>query len=588
MKRFIYDGPLVSVIIPVYNIGENLLKRCLDSILQQSYNNLEVLIIDDCSPNEEDQSVETQYKKQDGRVRVLRHEKNQGLFATRITGIEASTGSYIIFVDADDYISFDWIRTLLHKAIDTESDIVVGEWCYAYENGVRTYLNLDPFRINDYEMTQPEAFHAFLKQQNACFSWQVVWNKLYSRKLWERCLPDYKSFAQKHGRMQMWEDFTFSFDLWMRAEKVSNAHNAYYYYYYYQHSEAMTRSLNSKKSCLAYVNDVKGAFSFAQELLEKKKDSEDNFKLLKKYREAAVSVLQRDLYKTDEKYYSKVIQENFGYAPLRKVDDFFYGQATELNEIYDLYQYIKKSIVSAKTEVVSFDIFDTLLIRPFMYPVDLFDLLSNKMNERTASYIDFATIRKNAEEEARREDAIKAPSKEDITLGEIYQQIAKTCDFSAQLISDIKQEELAIEEQVLKERSIGKELFELAKDAGKKIVIVSDMYLPQDFVERVLIKNGYQGYDKLYLSSEILLTKATGNLFKFVLKDLSIKDAGSMLHLGDNYYSDVECPRKHGIRAEHLPKGTDLYFKYSPIWGGGRILQNIPNKWHDSRLRDAV
>ena len=301
MNEFIMNGPLVSVIVPVYNIGEQLLTRCLDSILKQSYNNLEVVIVDDCTPNKEDVEIVSRYSQQDGRVRVIRHEMNTGLFETRITGVEASTGEYILFVDADDFLSYDWIRTLLRKAIDTNSDMVVGEWCFAYEDGVREYLNLDPFRIKDFELTNDNAFATFLKQKASCFSWQVIWNKLYSRELWKTCLPDYKQYAKSHGRMQMWEDFAFSFDLWLHAWKVTNVHNVYYYYY--KHSGGMTSAFRSKQACFNYINDVKGAFLFAEELIKKSKYNCDIYNnLLNQYRNSAIAIVQQDLYRINETY----------------------------------------------------------------------------------------------------------------------------------------------------------------------------------------------------------------------------------------------------------------------------------------------
>lgn len=576
MNEFIMNGPLVSVIVPVYNIGEQLLTRCLDSILKQSYNNLEVVIVDDCTPNKEDVEIVSRYSQQDGRVRVIRHEMNTGLFETRITGVEASTGEYILFVDADDFLSYDWIRTLLRKAIDTNSDMVVGEWCFAYEDGVREYLNLDPFRIKDFELTNDNAFATFLKQKASCFSWQVIWNKLYSRELWKTCLPDYKQYAKSHGRMQMWEDFAFSFDLWLHAWKVTNVHNVYYYYY--KHSGGMTSAFRSKQACFNYINDVKGAFLFAEELIKKSKYNCDIYNnLLNQYRNSAIAIVQQDLYRINETYYSRKIAQSFGYTVSKEQIDFFYEQKTRLDDVYDHYQQIKRDIVSAETDTVSFDIFDTLLLRPFLYPTDLFDILSNKMNENIASFVDFAVIRKNAEDVARTEEKIKNPSSEEITYDQIYHHINENCGLSIERIEKMKAEELAMEQQVLYPRQLGKELFQLAKDAGKRIIITSDMYLPKDFIEGILAKNGYSGYSKLYLSSDIMLTKATGNLFKYILKDLGIKNAKSLMHLGDNWQSDVEMPRSLGIRAEHLPKCSDIYMRYSPFYGGDayrRVFRN--------------
>lgn len=85
---------------------------------------------------------------------------------------------------------------------------------------------------------------------------------------------------------------------------------------------------------------------------------------------------------------------------------------------------------------------------------------------------------------------------------------------------------------------------------GKKVIFTSDMYLPKDVIQKILDKNGYVQNDKLYLSSEIKLTKARGALYKYVLDDMKLAEK-ELLHIGDNFQSDVESPKNlilmHGI-----------------------------------------
>lgn len=571
MKYFLTDGPLVTVIVPVYNVGK-ILERCLDSILKQSYKHIELLIIDDASTNETDQKIELKYLNSDDRVKVIRHDHNQGLFQARITGIENASGKYVLFVDADDYLSFDWIRGLLKKALNTDSDIVVGEWCFSFPDDAKTYLNLDPFRIEDYDLKQPEIIDTFLQQKCSCFSWHAVWNKLYSKNLWIKCLPDFKEYSQKHGKMGMWEDFAFSINLFLHASHLTNVHD--YYYYYYKHDDAMTASNRTKKFGQTYLNDVNGALSFGKQQLIKYPGCSEHLNLLyQKLESAAERIVYQDLVVNNKRtgwYYKSLIKEefpDFEFIPERE-DTFFYALTTNLENSYDRYQAIKESIVDTETNIVSFDIFDTLLVRPFIYPTDLFEILSNKLNEQTSSYVDFALIRKKSEEEVRIIKQRANSSDEDITLTEIYTYIKNSYELSDAILQQMFSEELSLESALLKPRKTGMELYQLALEAGKTIIFTSDMYLPLTFIEEVLKNNGYSDYYKIYLSSEIKLTKATGHLFKYILDDLNVRNARTVLHIGDNYQSDVESPRALNIRAEHIPKTSDVYLRYSDIYGG--------------------
>ena len=120
---------LVSIIIPVYKV-EHYIGRCVESILNQSYQELEIILVDDCSP---DSSMDIALKKihdseksKDLTVKSLRHEKNRGLSAARNTGIDAATGDYIFFMDSDDEISPRCISTLISESDNGKIDVVCG------------------------------------------------------------------------------------------------------------------------------------------------------------------------------------------------------------------------------------------------------------------------------------------------------------------------------------------------------------------------------------------------------------------------------------------------------------------------------
>ena len=113
---------LVSVIVPVYKV-EVYLSQCVESILASTYRDIEVLLINDCSPDNCG-AICDEFAKRDNRVRVINHEKNRGIAIARETGTLAASGEYIMFVDSDDHIAPNMIEILVNKAVEKGADIV--------------------------------------------------------------------------------------------------------------------------------------------------------------------------------------------------------------------------------------------------------------------------------------------------------------------------------------------------------------------------------------------------------------------------------------------------------------------------------
>lgn len=123
---------LVSVIIPVYN-AESYIARCLTSVLDQSYANLEVILVDDCSTDSTLSVLRGVLdERNDSRVRLICHERNHGSAAARTTGINAAHGDYMVHVDSDDWVEPDFIAKMVVKATSCNADIVVCEFKYVY------------------------------------------------------------------------------------------------------------------------------------------------------------------------------------------------------------------------------------------------------------------------------------------------------------------------------------------------------------------------------------------------------------------------------------------------------------------------
>lgn len=571
---FLKNGPLISVVVPVYNM-EKFLSRCVDSILRQTYESLEIILVDDCSTDESAKIIK-QYIERDDRIKSVSHKKNMGLFQARISGIKVAHGKYLAFVDSDDYLSVDWFRTLAKKAEETDADITVGEWCFDF-NGRIEYCNFDPFRMKDYILEGDQILKTFMMQEGRSFSWTILVNKLYRKDLWNRCLPDFVRFSKEHGHMLMWEDITFSSGLWTHANKVVNVHNIYYYYYKHREAATSLEGNRNRKRCLKYISDASSAMNFMQSILisaNRYEEMKEDF-LNWKNRYASM-VYQEIVVDLGQARFEKNIRSSFDfYGPVIERSNFFYSPTTKLNPSFMWLEALKREIVSTETKYVSFDIFDTLIQRPFFRPMDMFILLSDEMNKATGSYIDFGRIRVEAEKHCRSLLATEFPSREEITLNDIYNMIAQNYTFSKEMLEHMKKREEELEIEFSYARKIGKELFELSLDAGKEILICSDMYLPKGVIERILNKSGYRAYKKLYVSSDLHYTKSNKSLFRYIQRDLHCKNPSDIIHIGDNWISDIENARACGFRVGHVFKATDIFQNDIPGVYSGEAYRNI-------------
>lgn len=210
-------------------------------------------------------------------------------------------------------------------------------------------------------------------------------------------------------------------------------------------------------------------------------------------------------------------------------------------------------------EYVSFDIFDTLLIRPYINPYHIFMHM-----ERFADVQGFAQKRIEAEGKARR-----FQTAEDVSLDEIYSYLPDDYQY-------LKDLELEFEGKLLKPNPKVVEIYNAARKLNKKIIIASDMYLPKVFLENVLKKNGFDAYEKFYLSNEIGLAKYSGNLFSFILKDLKIEPQ-QLLHIGDSLSSDIEQPGNLGIHTWHIAKISEQFFNDSCNKRFKELYHKFPN-----------
>ena len=188
------------------------------------------------------------------------------------------------------------------------------------------------------------------------------------------------------------------------------------------------------------------------------------------------------------------------------------------------------SISIPNTPIISFDVFDTLIIRPgISIPSDVFDMLNPEDKN-------FKTRRIEAEKRARAESG-----EEDITLEEIYKVLMPTAPDEE--LKQAMEREIEAELKVCRANPDALDFFNQVRESGKCIIIISDMYLNSHTIRTILTHCGYDiSSVPVYVSSEYAKTKRTGSLFKTVLSLESV-ESGEVLHIGDNLRSDVIRPK---------------------------------------------
>ncbi len=203
---------MISVIVPIYKV-EKYLDRCVNSLINQSYKELEIILVDDGSPDNCPLMCD-EWKERDNRIKVI-HKENGGLSDARNAGLEIASGEYIGFVDSDDFVTPDMYELLMKSCLENDSDIAVCGVRMVWENGhsQETWTNSENCILNNHEAMQALLEENILKQP--------VWNRLYRRKSIEGIL---------FPKGKYHEDVYWSYQVIAKANKVSVIDIPCYYY----------------------------------------------------------------------------------------------------------------------------------------------------------------------------------------------------------------------------------------------------------------------------------------------------------------------------------------------------------------------
>lgn len=206
----------VSIIIPVYNL-EKYLVKCIESVINQTYKNLEIIILDDGS-NDHSLEICKAFENKDGRVKVFSHP-NQGVSYTRNRGIELSTGDYIMFVDGDDYLEVSWVENYIKVIEESNADVVIGGISFLIEADY--VIRKKPQVLGEFS---DDIWNCICMKENEIFGY--IPNKLYCTEMIKthNVIFDETMFAQ--------EDFDFALSAYGVSKKIIVIDECGYIYRY--------------------------------------------------------------------------------------------------------------------------------------------------------------------------------------------------------------------------------------------------------------------------------------------------------------------------------------------------------------------
>lgn len=224
---------LISIVIPVYNV-EKYIEECLDSIINQTYDNIEIILIDDGSTDNSGNLCD-EYARKDKRIKVV-HKKNAGASDARNKGIALSTGKYIAFVDADDLIHKNYIRILLEIIREKLADIAVGGYSLFQDKKECQDKLFDKNYLSETEILSDKHLYddSFIKNETMILT--VPWGKLFKKELWE-------GIEYPVGKIN--EDTFTSYKVMENAKRVAFLKEPIYYWR--NNPDSVTRSKFSLK-----------------------------------------------------------------------------------------------------------------------------------------------------------------------------------------------------------------------------------------------------------------------------------------------------------------------------------------------------
>ena len=244
---------MISVIIPVYNV-EKYLCKCVDSVINQTYKDLEIILVDDGSPDSSGEICD-EYAKKDARIKVI-HKENGGLSSARNVALDVANGDYVAFIDSDDYINENTLKEVVEKLDETQADVCMFSHYTVNEHGETAHklpLNKEVYEKEDIKDFILPMFIGPTQQEQALLG--IVCRQVFKRKT-------IGSLRFKSERDYFAEDVVFNLEFYVNANKMCIIDKPLYYYRFVSYSLSNRFRENLFEKLVKLIN-------FKKEIIEK-------------------------------------------------------------------------------------------------------------------------------------------------------------------------------------------------------------------------------------------------------------------------------------------------------------------------------
>lgn len=520
--------PLFSIVIPVCNV-EKYIKQCLDSVVSQGFQDMEVICVDDGSTDSSGVILD-EYALKYPFIRVI-HKTNGGYGHAMNMGMEAACGEYISIVESDDYIHENMYFSLADQIdkFDHRPDMVRGTF-YRLKNGFVTKDDLYEDTKVGTELTAEDYPHLFEIPCN-------IWSGVYKRDF---LVHNKIRFLETPGAS--YQDTGFWFKVLVCAKSIVLTKEPYIYY----------RMDNENSS----IHSDKKIFCVSEEMEECKKFLQEK----KWVNKPCVQGYYKFLYRGYEWNYQRLGPE--GKSKFFPVIEKEFSEMVK-NPYYEEALFAPHQLIFIKrfTEprLISFDVFDTLITRSVAHPFFVFRKIQEELQEEKFANLprhlrdNFYQLRIHAEELARfhflRHDW------EEVTLSDIYRALALIGEMKEEAIAELMNLEVQTEQSFMLARTEWIDLLKKYLHQGKRCVLISDMYLSEKVIRTLLQEIGGSLFDEvpIYVSSELGVRKKTGNIYRKV-SEIEKVSFNQWTHFGDNKYEDYEVPNRLGMTGILIEK----------------------------------
>ena len=521
-KKGAKESPLLSIIIPVYNTGKYI-EKCINSVIKQTYENLEIIVVNDKSPDDAKQII-LQYAQLDSRIKYVENEKNEGLYQARLNGYLQATGEFIASLDSDDYVGEDYYRCLMQRILETDSDIVISNFVTdnleTNEKKMRTY---GVYALQNLILEGAAIQQAYFETDAEISIWWFVWNKIYKKSLWDQCYP-YLCKLQRHHIML--EDFIYGTIFLTNAQKVvtTECNN----HFYVRHPEASTGSAGGIKKIEKNVDDIIGTFQFLDKYnkFEYKNSMLEDFleKAKVRWKRTWITTIKKtelDLEDTLrlEQRLMGLCEKMWDETPSDR-DAYFYWELSKYNS--DL-EDIKLQLRNTELKYLAIDIFDVLLLKMVGSNFSLYMKMEREL-KADKKITNFAIKRKCAESEIVEKLKRIEGDMDSYSINQIYKELMKQFNLNSDEVEYLKQLEVDCYIKVSRVRGIIIELIEYARAIGKEIVWVADTPYSRVDVVRILSDKGISASENIFVSNEYGHTLKEGKLVKDILRKLECEE----------------------------------------------------------------